>query len=261
MKLRSLLALGVVSLVAGSAFGQASFGVAGYTQDFDSMGTGGTAAPLGWKHFAANFGSNTTWGTTIPTGGANSVATMPITQATTVLTAITTPTANNNNGYNAAISGSALTDRVLATAPTTNAGAFLQLELGNNSGGDLLAGFALTISFDTVRCNAPTTANELPGYWLFASQDGGTTWSNVLANPTISTVPNTVGVTASSLTYTLSSAWLSGTSIHLRWVDDNANQTSPDQIIGLNNVSVLPSPGAAALLGMGVLMGARRRRA
>jgi len=50
----------------------------------------------------------------------------------------------------------------------------------------------------------------------------------------------------------------------LRWVDDNAQQTSPDQIIGLNNVSVsaVPEPAAGLLMlaGLGLLPFASRRR-
>ena len=50
----------------------------------------------------------------------------------------------------------------------------------------------------------------------------------------------------------------------LRWVDDNAAQSSPDQIIGLNNVSVtaVPEPGSLAMLlaGMGVLGWLFRKR-
>jgi hypothetical protein len=35
--------------------------------------------------------------------------------------------------------------------------------------------------------------------------------------------------------------------LELRWVDDDAAQTSPDQMIGLNNVSITPVPLPASL--------------
>lgn len=256
------LSVGAVLAFAGSALGQANFVNAGYTQNFDSMGASGTAAPIGWKHFTTGTGSNTTWTTTIPASGANSVASVPVSTAATTLTALAIgPTANNNSGYNVPNTQPTLntTDRVLSTAPTTVAGAILQLELSNASGLNLPAGFVLTLNFDTVRFTTVSTPNELPGYWLFASADG-TNWANVGTNPTIGTVPNTAGTTSSSVQYTLGANWNLGSSIYFRWVDDNANQTSPDQIIGLNNVSVVPAPGSLALLGIGGLVGLRRRR-
>jgi hypothetical protein len=260
MFVRALIVGGVAAAAASSALGQASFGVSGYSENFDGMGSAGTAAPAGWRHFPTAFGSNTTWASSISANGANSVATTPVTAAATTLVAITSPTANQNNGYNAANRSPApASDRVLATAPTTVAGSIIQLALSNGTGSDLPAGFGLTIGFDTVRYTAPTTANELPGYWLFASVDG-TTWSNVGPNPTISTVPNTAGTTTSSLSFSLPGAWVAGQPLYFRWVDDNALQTSPDQIIGLNNVSIIPTPGTLAIVGAGVLMGLRRRR-
>lgn len=252
---------GVIALaVAGSAASaQVNFGALGYFQNFDSMGTAGTSPPAGWRVMTGNSGtSNTTWATTIPGNGTNSVASMVA--APTPLTASTSPTANNNNGYNAARSTSALTDRVLATAPTTVSGAALELTLTNDRGLDFPAGFQFDVSFDTVRFTTASTANELPGYWLFWSLDG-TTWTNVAAlNPTIATVPNTVGITTTTGTVALTGAWTAGSQLRLRWVDDNALQTSPDQIIGLNNVSFVPAPGAAALVGLGLLTAGRRRR-
>ncbi len=212
-----------------------------FSENFDSMGTAGTAPPTGWslKQGASSpVTSNTTWTTTIPTTGAGSVPTMIA--AVTPLTASSAPTANNNNGYNA--QGASSADRVLATAPTTGAGSAIELTLTNTSGSAIST---IAISYDTRRftqglVSATPTNNELPGYWLFYSLDNGTTWTNVSTlNPTITTVPNTVGVTSTpSTAFSLSSAWANNGTLLLRWVDDNAQQTSPDQIIGLDNVSI-----------------------
>ena len=237
---------------------------AGYTQNFDSMGAAGTAPPTDWVVYTGNSGtSNTTWGTAtsgaITANGANSVATMIA--AATPLTAITSPTATNNNGYNAALDASSLTDRVLATSPTTVSGAGLQLTLTNNTGAALSG---LTLSFDTVRFTAATSVNEIPGYWLFYSLDGST-WANVSSlNPTIATVPTPVGVTATSGSFYFSASVAPGAAFSLRWVDDNAAQTSPDQIIGLNNVTVsaVPEPGAVTMMlaGLAVMLSVATRR-
>ncbi len=237
----------------------ASLTDAGYLQDFDSMGTTGTAPPADWSVFTGPSGtSNTTWSTSIPASGV--AALIPTSGP---LTATNAPTATNNNGYNAALSASATSDRVLATSPTQVSGAALQVTMTNDTGAALTG---LDLGYDTVRFTSVSTANELPGYWLFYSLDG-TNWTNVTAlNPTIATVPNTVGVTAASGSFNFSSAVSTGSTFELRWVDDNAVQTSPDQIIGLNNVSIsaVPLPATlplftSVLAGFGLLV--RRTRA
>jgi MYXO-CTERM domain-containing protein len=260
-----MLFIAVAGLALGASAHAAIFIGNGYSENFDSMGTAGTTPPSGWTVRTGNSGtSNATWtnATGIPASGANSVATMIA--AATPLTAITTPAAQNNNGFNAAASASTLSDRVLATSPTTVSGGALELLLTNSTIVDFTS---LSLSYDIVRYNVASTANELPGYWLFYSLDAGTTWTNVpalnptLAGPTGVIVPNTVGVTSvMNATVTFSTPLLAGANVLFRWVDDNATQTSPDQIIGLNNVSVTPTPGAASLLALGSLVSLRRRR-
>lgn len=242
----------------------ASLGATGYSENFDSMGTAGTAAPDGWSVYNGNSGTgNSTWTASIPGNGSNSVASMVL--VSSALSISSNPTATKNNGYNAAISAANTADRVLATSPTTISGAALQLSLTNNTGS---AFDRLFVSYDTVRFTAASTANELPGYWLFYSLDGAS-WSNVAAlNPSLATVPNTVGTSSvANAGISLGGTVAAGQTFYLRWVDDNAVATSPDQIIGLNNVSVLaavPEPESAALYlaGLGLLAAvARRRRA
>jgi hypothetical protein len=232
---------------------------AGYNETFDVMGTLGITPPLGWSVFSGPSGtSNSTWTTSITAAG---VAAM--TSSGAALTATNNPTANANNGYNAAFSAGSTADRLIATAPTTVSGAAIQLALINLTGSALNE---ISLSYDTRRFTSATTANELPGYWLFTSTDNGSSWNNVVAlNPTLSTVPNTVGVsTVSNALVTLGATVPNGGSLLLRWVDDNATQTSPDQILGLNNVAIsaVPEPGTALMLlaGVAALAGVVRRR-
>jgi hypothetical protein len=211
-----------------------------YSQNFDSMGTAGTTPPTGWSVKNGNSGTaNSTWVSSIPANGANSVASMV--NAAGALTASSAPTATNNNGYNAAAPGNTA-NRMLATSPTSVSGMALQLSLNNNSAGYITR---LKVGYDIQRFTAPATANELPGYWLFYSLDNGTTWTNVAAlNPTLAgpggvVVPNSVGVTnVPATSISLSAPWNPNTNLLLRWVDDNAVATSPDQIHGLDNVTV-----------------------
>jgi hypothetical protein len=199
-------------------------------------------------------GSNTTWTNTtgIPGNGTNSVASM-VAGNSTLLGPETTAASlsglkNTNTAYNVSASianpSTSSTDVALATSPTVDAGMALQLTIANNTG-SALSNF--NISYDIDRFTAVATANELPGYQLFYSTDGST-WTNVSAlNPTLANVPNTVGVTNVSGSVSLSSAVANNANLELRWVDDDAAQTSPDQMIGLNNVSITPVPLPASL--------------
>src|SRR5262249_29222143 len=145
----------------------------------------------------------TAWSSTIPASGTPSAATSTTENDTLV--------ANSNAGaggfssssqaYNLALSTST-TDRCLGSSPTGVAGEIFQLRLVNNTGGSLSG---VKINYDIRRFTSVSTANELPGYWLFYSIDNGSTWNNVSAlNPVISggtvNVPSTVGVTTVSPT-------------------------------------------------------------
>lgn len=260
-KTYSLLAA-IALLVAGGTAQAVSLNAGGYIQNFDAMGSSGTAAPAGWSVLVGNAGSNSTWTTTIPGNGSNSVASLVA--ASGALTATANPSGTNNNGFNAAYASNNTTDRVLTTSPTTYTGGALQLALSNDTGASFKQ---LTVSYDTRRFTAVSTAGELPGYWLFYSLDGSS-WTNVAAlNPTLASVPNSVGVTSiTNATIDLGTSVAASQSLWLRWVDDNARQTSPDQILGLNNVSVMavpvpePQSYALMLLGLGLLGALARKR-
>ena len=213
-----------------------------YSQNFDSLGTGTNLASLtGWSHLGALGGDNATWMATIPASGTTSAATAGTANNTLVVnsSAATASARSNTAGYNFALSGS--TDRCIGTSPTSGAGNVFQLRLTNNTGASLSG---IRISYDIRRFTPASATNELPGYRLFYSLDGGTTFINVTAlNPVISggtvNVPNTAGVTNVALTsITFPTALANGSEFRLRWIDDNADQTSPDHIVGLDNVSI-----------------------
>ncbi|OYV06051.1 MAG: hypothetical protein CFE26_08370, partial [Verrucomicrobiales bacterium VVV1] len=219
-----------VFMLSQSIWAQVSFTGADYTQNFDSMGSSGTTAPAAWSFYGQLGGGNSTWSdvTGIP---ASAVGGGTVGASLTASTTFTS--SSDSSGWNYALPASP-TDRALGTAPTTGQGVVLQLALTNNTGSAIST---IRIGYDICRFTAAT--NQLPGYWLFYSTDNGTTWTNASAlNPTSTTVPNTVGVTTIPLTLiTLSSPWTNGSQLRLRWVDDNASETSPDQIYGLDNVT------------------------
>ncbi len=233
------------------------------------MGTTGTALPAGFSLYNGESGtSNTTWSAStgiIANGATGSVASMVLNANS--LTATTTPSGTNNNGFNAAASSTTTSDRVAATSPTGNSGAAFDLSLTNTTGAAINA---LTLGYNIVRHTAVSTANEPPGYNVFVSLDGAT-WTQIAvftatldgANGTVA-VPNIVGTTVVNPTnFALASAWAANSNLDIRWVDDNAVQTSPDQIIGLNNVSLAvpePSVFASVLAGVGGLLLVIRRK-
>jgi hypothetical protein len=196
----------------------------------------------------------------------------------------------NANAYNIAHAATP-TNRVLSTSPTGIDGNALQLILTNNTGS---AFNSINLSYDIVKFyngnlqssidGTQPNAEELPGYQLFYKVDGGNTWFNAAAlNPVriadgihpvvpAGTVNNTgvngpVDYNVTNITnanITLAQTVAAGQTLTLRWVDDNAVNISPDQVIGLDNVNVTatPIPAAAWLLGSGLLglVGMRRKQ-
>jgi hypothetical protein len=259
-----------------------------YTQNFDSMGTTGTTAPAGWTVYSLS-GSHEDFSFWTAAGGY--VTHLPSDTPTAInvgptgadvlsavaITAVTGPTTQKGTGaYNLGLSASS-SDRALGSSPSGNAGTELELDLTNNTGADMNS---FNISYDIRRFTTTTDNNtgydagpdkgieELPGYWLFCSLDGGATWTNVssldptLAGPGGIIVPNTVGVTNVPVTtVTLGSAWANGANLSLRWFDDNAESPSPDQILGLDNLTMsnTPEPATMSLLVLSALAMLRKR--
>jgi hypothetical protein len=232
---RVLLSAALLVSVAPASLA-ASLGAEGYRENFDIMGLLGVSPPEGWSLWVAEAGSSrSSWAESISANGpGHCVANMR--RSTDKLLASNAPYAPSHVGYNAAFAVNQTRDRVLATSPTVFAGMAWQLELSNASGQAIEA---IQLSYDTRRFTAAAHDNELPGYQLFLSLDGRS-WSPVPAlTPDLFSVPNTVGVTpVQKARVELGGRWAPNAVLLLRWMDDNAEQSSPDQIIGLNNVEV-----------------------
>lgn len=265
-----------IVVIAMSLVASAASAAVVCNQDFNSMGTG-TAAPVGWSVYSIS-GSHDQFkpaddpaGTgALPTGADIKGGALQATLKAE--TASTSTSQKSSQGYNWAIGGSS-TERALGTSPTGIAGMILQTIIPNNTGAAIND---LGIEYD-IRVLGTTTNNnnynnppyvgkeELPGYWLFYSLDNGVTYTNVsILNPDGHTWDNILGTVHISLAdLQLGSSWNAGTSLYLRWFDDNAQGPSPDQKIGLDNVVVtsVPEPATMSLLALGVLGLLNRRRA
>jgi hypothetical protein len=263
--------------LTGPAVAQSVLGPSGiYLENFNSMGAAGTTPPTGWQVFQITGGS----GTWINNTGSNSMPAIgeipdgPAVAAGTAsagLVANNNPTGNQVNGYNAIGVGGVASDRAIATAPTGIAGSVIELHLTNNTGAAVPGIF---LSYDTRRIQVgadvaartpgagiPEGQDELPGYWVFYSLDGNdfTAVESLIpvgegpsSNPI---VPNTLGVTSVlNREVTLATPWAAGADLFLRFVDDNAIDPSPDQIIGIDNVRVAAVPEPSSLILLAVLM-------
>jgi len=276
--LRIAFGLAFAATASTALAASASF-TGSYSQNFDSMGQTGTTAPTGWS-FVSEAGGHDTF---TPADDSITKGVLPNLTAGTLtanatLIAVTGPTTQKaNQGYNFGLSASP-TDRSLGSSPTGSAASILELALTNTTGAALNA---ISVGYDIRRFSTTVNNNtayaggnygaveELPGYQLFYSLNGAT-WTNVSAlNPILSgstgvVVPNTIGVTSVPQTLiNLTGSWSAGSTLTLAWLDDNAQGPSPDQLLGLDNVTVAipePSTYAASLGALTVGFVALRRR-
>lgn len=236
---------------------------ASYRENFDSMGTGTTRAP-DFTHLNLGTGNSTfTNATARPTSAQVAGATAAVGTIGVFTQTGTGPvSANDNDGYNYGFNTS---DRSIGIAPTTIAAGVIQVAL-QNATGTPLAGVNVAFDMEVVAPGTGPTApgtEELPGFLVYYSTDGGTQWTAVPALDSLLTGSTTVGaVVARSADVNFASSVAPGGPVLLRWIDDNAVAGSPDPAYGLDNVAVaaIPEPAAPGLLGCAGLLAARRRR-
>lgn len=249
----------VMALIAGTASAQVSFTGSAYTENFDSLvgQSGAFSATVGTQ--AAIPGLSTWQGAKI--GGTGTAAMNMVVDA---------GGANSGALYSYGVASDP--DRALGSlASGSNVPAF-GVEIVNNASFNISE---FTISFDSEAWRSSTTnTNVLAFAWGLS---GGTiTSTNFLSSTDMTALisGNVVGpapvttngalnpptVTAVSVTITGVDI-APGQSIFLRWQD--ANETGNDAGLAVDNFSftAIPTPGSAALLGLGGLLLARRRRA
>ena len=218
--------------IAYSPQAQVSFS-GNYQQNFDGMGTSSTI-PTGWSHIGSLGGNNDSWFSAIPASGSPSAASNGTTNNSLIVATNSFSGSSNTRAYN--YSGSTTSNRALGTSPTSGAGNTLQLRLTNATGSSVQS---LNIAYDVRRFATASASEEIPGYWIFVSSNNGSSWTELTAlRPTSSTLPNSNGTSNFNQAVNLPSAVANGSEIRLRWVDDNSNNSSPDQRIGIDNVVI-----------------------
>jgi hypothetical protein len=218
--------------IAYSPQAQVSFS-GNYQQNFDGMGTSSTI-PTGWSHIGRLGGDNDSWFSAIPASGSPSAASNGTTNNSLIVATNSFSGSSNTRAYN--YSGSTTSNRALGTSPTSGAGNTLQLRLTNATGSSVQS---LNIAYDVRRFATASASEEIPGYWIFVSTNNGSSWTELTTlRPTSSTLPNSNGTSNFNQAVNLPSAVANGSEIRLRWVDDNSNNSSPDQRIGIDNVVI-----------------------
>ena len=225
-----------------------------YTQNFNAALTNSaTALPPGFTSMVIA-GANSTYTATNPITAAAIASATADTQTLLIWNVGTAVAKSGTQSYNIGCWDS-LTDRALGTDPTGTAAQVIQLSLTNKTGATING---VTFSYDC-KCltngSAGTEQSELPGYAFFYSTTGttsATNWTEVggAGNNFLSNgipvanglcLPNfTQGTTMSSgpVNITFVTPLTNNGVMYFRWADDNNVANSPDQMIGIDNISI-----------------------
>jgi hypothetical protein len=225
-----------------------------YTQNFNAALTNSaTALPPGFTSMVIA-GANSTYTATNPITAAAIASATADTQTLLIWNVGTAVAKSGTQSYNIGCWDS-LTDRALGTDPTGTAAQVIQLSLTNKTGATING---VTFRYDC-KCltngSAGTEQSELPGYAFFYSTTGttsATNWTEVggAGNNFLSNgipvanglcLPNfTQGTTMSSgpVNITFVTPLTNNGVMYFRWADDNNVANSPDQMIGIDNISI-----------------------
>ncbi len=212
-----------------------------YTNDFNSLGTAGTAMPAGFRTLVLP-GNNATYGAASPiSAAAIGGAAASSSQALTVWNAGGAVASSSTNLFNCGSFGK-INDRALGTDPTGIGAMVIELALTNSTGTNLPG---IIFSY-TLKCMTNGTGGsgnesaELPGYSFFYSLTGGATaaeWTKVTALCNGNYIQGTISNTpAAAITFSI--PLTNNGLMYFRWADDNCQATSPDQMLAIDNISI-----------------------
>jgi hypothetical protein len=239
-----------------------------YTQNFDSLGTSGTAHLTGFRTMLTGSGNSVYTAANPISPAGSAAATASGTQTLTVWNAGSAVASSGTALFNVGSWGNTA-DRALGSDATTVAAMVIELSLVNQSGGSLLG---VTFSYDLKGMTNGTIsgqptgneATELPGYAFFYSLTGSTTaadWTRVDALCLTNSAQGTVS-SSGTVTITFSAPLAVGGTMYFRWADDNNVAASPDQMIAIDNINIgisantapsvtLTTPASSTTVGQG----------
>ena len=272
MKVRCAILAAVAGVaVASSAQAAVSF-TGNYSQNFDSIGPTGTAAPTDWV------AGNVTANRSVDGGGVLTSQALVPDDGTNGVAANTQGTIGKNYNYG---SLAAPSDRAIGSVPTTASfDRALQVALTNNTGGSISS---LKIGYTGEQWrygqgdSALAAENQGENLRVFYSTSVSSGWTSIGLNfgapklfdadrPGITDQTQLDGNapanrTVLSTNFVLPSPLADGSSFYIRWLDWNENSTS-DHGLAVDDVSVsvVPEPASLSLLSLAVLPLLRRRR-
>ena len=245
--INTILAVGAVAAVCGAASGDVT---TLYSQNFNAMTTSSTAAlPTDWRFFN---GSTPTWGG-VTTSAVNLYA------GTTGAGAATGSSGGGNYLWVDGVLTSG-TDKAIGFLSSNSQAAprSIMFAYTNNTGYGLSS---FTASWDYEKYRSGSRAFN----WTFFASTDGTNWSalgdgdqSYSADANNTTVSNPASSISKSATFSASVA--NGTTLYLRWTYTGVGGSSNAQGLGIDNFSLVPAPGAAALIGLAGLITTRRRK-
>ena len=246
MNTMTLLAAGTCAMIAASA---ANAAITLYSQNFDDMVTSSTSSlPSGWAFGAgsATFG-----------GGTTAVTREAGTSGAGILTG------TSGGGAYLFVDGvlASGTDKSIGflTSTSYSGPRSIMFKYTNSTGYDLSS---FTASWDYEKYRSGTRQFD----WTFFSSTDGITWTARTSgahsyfadanNTTVSNPPTSMPKTDIAI----SASVANGASLYLRWNYAGIGGSTNAQALGIDNFSLVPAPGAIALLGLAGLVGSRRRR-
>ncbi len=260
--LLTTLALGATIATSANA---AIFFTGSYSENFDSVGSAGTAAPTDWS--VGNFDAVLGGSSAVP-GSANAATndTMTVNDGTS---------GTKGRAYNYGTTGAS--DRALGSIGTTSPGAFAVQGAFTNDTGSVISSLRIAYTGEQWHRHTQINTGSGLGYKVYISTlNGGSAYTN-LGSALDFDFPTNIGGSQTALdgnaaanresfdvTVDLTAIGFGpiadGSDFFITWVD--VNNGGNDHGIAVDDVSIttVPEPSSAALLGLGGIALILRRR-